>query len=232
MADHTIIAAFDDYSGALSAIREMETGEDAVIRVSLVANNAGDRYGTFPQAQGRRGAESGAFLAEIGAVVLPGIGPVVAAGPVAATLGRGIGLVGALVALGVPREPAELYAEAVRRGATLVAVRAGSEDRDRLSGILERYRPMNLDQRVAEWQHEGWRHFDERIAPHPGPYYGSDITLSGASADHGISPGHLPESERPGGWTIRQEGPVGADWNKPFVRIYPAIEEIPDDSQA
>jgi hypothetical protein len=236
MVAYTIVAAFDDYSRARSAIREIEASESALAGISLVANNAGNRYGTVPQPRG--GAGSGA-LAAIDTAVIPGIGPAVTAGPAAAALARGAGLPDALVGIGLPREAAELYAEAVRRGASLVAVRVESKDRDRVSDILEACGPMDLERRRAEWQQEGWQRFDERGAPHPGPYYGSATTTSGAPADHGIAPVVLPESGPPpaprgdrgeaargpqtGGWTIRREGPVGADWNEPRVRSYPAI---------
>ncbi|HZU91823.1 MAG TPA: hypothetical protein VE993_21405, partial [Stellaceae bacterium] len=168
MVAYTIVAAFDDYSRARSAIREIEASESALAGISLVANNAGNRYGTVPQPRGTAG--SGA-LAAIDTAVIPGVGPVVTAGPAAAALARGAGLPDALVGIGLPREAAELYAEAVRRGASLVAVRVESKDRDRVSGILEACGPMDLERRRAEWQQEGWRRFDERGAPHPGPYY-------------------------------------------------------------
>jgi hypothetical protein len=132
------------------------------------------------------------------------------------------GFVEALVGIGVPREPAELYAEAVRRGATLVAVRIDPADRDCISSILESCGPIAVAEREAEWRREGWQRFEANGGPHPGPYYGSATTTSGAPAEQGVSVRLWPESgSPPGGWTIRREGPVGADWNEPRVRIYP-----------
>jgi hypothetical protein len=221
MAAYTIVAAFDDYSRARSAVREIEASEAALAGISILANNAGNRYGTLPQPHGAAGS---GVLAAIETAVIPGIGLTVAAGPAAAALSRGVGLLDALVGIGLPRDAAEPYAEAVRRGATLIVVRVETKDRDRISGILAACGPMDLERRMAEWRREGWQRFDERGAPHPGPYYGS-TTTSGAPADHGIAPVVLPESGPSGGWTIRREGPVGADWNEPRVRIYPAVEE-------
>ncbi len=63
-------------------------------------------------------------------LAIPGIGPIVAAGPLAATLaGAGVGavaggLIGGLTRAGVPEDEANVYAEAVRRGGALVTVRA------------------------------------------------------------------------------------------------------------
>jgi hypothetical protein len=72
------------------------------------------------------------LLIGVGALTVPGIGPVLAAGPLAGALGTTLagvgigaaagGLVGALAGLGVPEEHAEYYAEGVRRGGTLVTV--------------------------------------------------------------------------------------------------------------
>ncbi|HEV8718643.1 MAG TPA: general stress protein [Candidatus Binatia bacterium] len=62
------------------------------------------------------------LLVGIGVLAIPGIGPILAAGPIMAALtGAGIGalaggLIGALTDLGVPEEEARYYAEGVRRG--------------------------------------------------------------------------------------------------------------------
>lgn len=231
-AAYTLAALFDDYKDARSAVREIEA-EAGVAAVSLIANNAGARYGTSPQPRTETGAAADSALAGIGAMAIPGIGPALAAGPAAAALRQGLGLVAALAAVGIPRAPAGFYAEAVRRGASLVAAQVAVAERNRVSGLLAGCGPVDLAERAAEWRREGWQGFDESGAPHPGPYYGSAPTLSGAPADHPISPGHRPESGPPGGWTIRREGPVGADWNTARVQIFaPAEEEIPGKGRA
>ena len=77
-------------------------------------------------------------------MAIPGIGPLVAAGWLATTLaGAGAGavaggLVGALTGAGVSREEAEVYEEGVRRGHTLVSVRADETDIPRIEAILDR----------------------------------------------------------------------------------------------
>src|SRR5690606_34275851 len=69
-------------------------------------------------------------LAGLGALVIPGIGPIVAAGPlVGALIGGTTGavagtVVGALIeAFEVPEEHAQVYGERVSRGSTMVTVR-------------------------------------------------------------------------------------------------------------
>ncbi|HEY9013868.1 MAG TPA: YsnF/AvaK domain-containing protein [Gemmatimonadales bacterium] len=72
------------------------------------------------------------LLAGVGALAIPGVGPIIAGGTLASTLaGAGIGaaaggLLGALVGMGVPEEDARHFDEGFRAGGTLVTVSAGS----------------------------------------------------------------------------------------------------------
>ncbi len=71
-------------------------------------------------------------LAGMGALAIPGIGPLLAAGPIVAGLaGLGVGgavggLVGALVGMGIPEYEAKLYEGRVRNGGVLLAVHCGT----------------------------------------------------------------------------------------------------------
>jgi uncharacterized membrane protein len=71
----------------------------------------------------------GGLLVGLGTLALPGMGPIVAAGPLAAALGGAAigaatgGLIGALVDAGVPEEYATAYATHVERGHVLLTVR-------------------------------------------------------------------------------------------------------------
>jgi hypothetical protein len=68
------------------------------------------------------------WLVGIGAIVVPGVGPLVAAGPVVAALagvgaaGATGGLVGGLIGAGIPEVEAKRYAGRIRDGAFLVSV--------------------------------------------------------------------------------------------------------------
>jgi hypothetical protein len=91
------------------------------------------------------------FLVGVGALAIPGIGPVVAGGVLASTFGiaggtavagAGIGaaaggVAGALVGLGIPEVEAQHFESGVRSGHTLVTVTAGERTMDALA-ILER----------------------------------------------------------------------------------------------
>ena len=49
MATHTVVALFGDYREAESAIRDLETAGIPPTDISLIANNAGNKYGDYPQ---------------------------------------------------------------------------------------------------------------------------------------------------------------------------------------
>jgi len=74
------------------------------------------------------------LLAGIGALAIPGVGPLIAAGPIMATLaGAGVGgavggLVGALVGMGIPEYEAKRYEGAVKDGGTLLSVHCDTSD--------------------------------------------------------------------------------------------------------
>src|SRR4051812_4313757 len=68
------------------------------------------------------------WLAGIGTLAIPGLGPFIAAGPIMAALGGAAvggatgGIVGALIGLGIPEYEAKLYEGRVRGGNLLVSV--------------------------------------------------------------------------------------------------------------
>jgi uncharacterized protein (TIGR02271 family) len=72
------------------------------------------------------------LLAGVGALAIPGVGPIIAGGTLASTLaGAGIGaaaggLLGALAGMGVPEEDARHFDQGFRAGGTLVTVTAGN----------------------------------------------------------------------------------------------------------
>jgi hypothetical protein len=73
-------------------------------------------------------------LAGIGALAIPGVGPLIAAGPIMAGLaGLGVGgavggLVGALVGMGIPEYEAKRYEGQVKDGGTLLSVHCDTSD--------------------------------------------------------------------------------------------------------
>ena len=102
------------------------------------------------------------LLAGLGMLAIPGLGPVVAAGWLASMLlGAGVGaaaggVVGALTGAGVSETDAHSYAEGVKRGGTLVTVRADDALVDRAAEILDREHTVDMNDRETNWRGEGW----------------------------------------------------------------------------
>jgi hypothetical protein len=185
----TISRLCDNYSDAQRAVSDLESAGVPHSDISIVANNSDswysdkkidrDRDGVDDRAEGAgAGAGVGAglggaagLLAGLGLLAIPGLGPVVAAGWLAATaVGAAAGaatggIIGALTQAGVSKEDADTYAEGVRRGGTLVSARVQDADRTRLDVILDRS-AVNLQNRRAAWQKAGWSSYDPSAEPY------------------------------------------------------------------
>lgn len=174
----TVSAIYDSYADAAAAVERVKAAGVPAADVSMTSNDTTldrSRYedyrnsGTSDTAEGAgTGAGIGAavggaggLLAGLGILAIPGLGPVVAAGWLAATLvgaaavGTAGGIVGALVGSGVDETHAHAYAEGVRRGGTLVNVRVADGDRARIQSLLDAgaYR---LSERESTWRNDGW----------------------------------------------------------------------------
>ncbi len=158
----TITHVYDDYSTAEEVVDELEEAGFTQDQISLVGRkgeheNAGDGAATGATLGGVAGAGAG-LLASLGLIAIPGIGPLVAAGVLATTLAGAAtgaiagGLLGALVEYGVSEEEAPVYAETVRRGGTLVSVRADESKADQA--------PIDMQERGRSYREEGWTGYD------------------------------------------------------------------------
>jgi hypothetical protein len=119
---------------------------------SLGSKDIGTEKATKAPEGAAAGAGSGAvlggtlgLLAGIGALAIPGVGPLIAAGPIMATLaGIGVGgavggFTGALIGIGIPEYEAKRYEGRLQRGGILLSVHCDTSDEiDRAKEILRR----------------------------------------------------------------------------------------------
>jgi hypothetical protein len=118
------------------------------------------------------GAEIGAtvgglagLLSGLGLVAIPGIGPVVATGWLAATAagaaagGLAGGAFGVLSQVGVTSEEAQEMSDCLRRGHTLVAARVANADKGRHQAILD-HAAIDVQIRAGRDRQSGWRLHD------------------------------------------------------------------------
>ena len=189
----TVVGLFDDRDAAQNAVRELTAGGFRGDEVSVVSKKP-DGKGVeveYVEEDGReqvedmaKGAGTGAAIGGVAALLLsltaltiPGIGPVLAAGPLAALIaGAGVGaaaggLVSGLKRLGVEDDEADTYAEGLKRGGTRVTVNADDQRADVAVGVMRRLGAVEIDKRRAEWREDGWRGFaeTETLRPHVTP---------------------------------------------------------------
>ena len=169
MAKSTATALYHSYASAAEAVGQLEAAGIPHDDISIVSNDEtqrgqhGDGTGTGTGASLGTVVGGGAgLLAGLGLLAIPGLGPVVAAGWLASTLvGAGVGaaaggLVGSLTDAGIDHADADAYAEGVRRGGTLVTVRADDAMLARAAQIMDIDGATDLDERRTAWGRDGW----------------------------------------------------------------------------
>ena len=151
--------------GIYSSVTQAELAVDALVNdgftntdVSvLMADKQGskdfahEKHTKAPEGTTTGAAAGGAIggtlglLAGIGALAIPGVGPLIAAGPIVGALtGLGVGgtvggIVGALVGLGIPEYEAKRYEGRIKEGGVLLSAHCDtSEQIDRAKAILKR----------------------------------------------------------------------------------------------
>lgn len=177
----TITKVFDSHERARRAVSELEAAGIPSTDISLLANrHVSAKYVDRDEASNTAsGAGLGAvvgggagLLAGLGMLAIPGVGPIVAAGWLAATAAGAVaggaagGIVGALVDAGVPEEHAHVYSEAVRRGGTLLSVKADSSHAQRAQDILDRNDPLDPVNLGADYRKSGWKSYNPDAPPY------------------------------------------------------------------
>jgi hypothetical protein len=136
--ERNVVGVYETEQEAIIAIEELvKQGYDkqdiCVIGKDLKnVNYIADETGTVAEETAATGALAGGtlggltgLLVGVGALAIPGVGPIIAAGPIASSLigavaGAGLGgLTGALIAIGIPDDEAEHYGKSVKEGKIL-----------------------------------------------------------------------------------------------------------------
>jgi hypothetical protein len=159
-----VVAVFDDRMDAERAVRDLEIagftaehigfvmrGSDAV-EGGMITDAVGAKDARGAIAGAATGAVVGGVLAAAAAILLPGVGPVVAAGIITSFLGGAGagaamgGIIGALAGLGISEDEARYYEHAFHSGKAIVAVKAEDRATD-AAEILLRNGGYNLQNR-------------------------------------------------------------------------------------
>ena len=189
----TITRLYNSHAEANSVVNALRAADVGERNISVLVSNADEWHrdkkpATYPDKDldgkddrgeaAAAGAGVGAAvggtlgaLTGLGIMAIPGVGPVVAAGWLVATLagaaagGATGGAIGALTQVGATSEEAEVYAEALRRGGAVVSVKADDADRQRIESVMDRS-SVNVAERGATYRKAGWSRFDAGAAPY------------------------------------------------------------------
>jgi len=171
MSEQSVVGVYPTMSEAEEAVRMLDRGGFPIQQVSIVAQNLESEkevhgYVTVGDIA-KSGAGTGAWVGGlfgllIGAAFIwvPGFGPLVVAGPLAAMLLGGIeglvagaaggGLLGALVGWGVSKEHILKYEERLKGGKYLVIAHGSAEEVAKAHNILEGSGATELNVHTAE----------------------------------------------------------------------------------
>jgi hypothetical protein len=194
----TVAGLMENIDDARNAVHELvQSGIDrddigfmanqrhAIPDASELNESEGSRAASGALAGAGSGAAVGGiagFALALAPLAIPGIGPILAAGPIAAALaGAGLGAVAGgvmgLGRLGLPEEQAHYLAEGVRRGGIVVTVAADTGVlADMAVAVMKRHGAVDIDERATEWKKQGWKgRFDapeRRVSKEP--YFGKE----------------------------------------------------------
>jgi hypothetical protein len=75
------------------------------------------------------------------ALLIPGVGPIVAMGPLAAALGGAVtgGIAGALIDYGIPKEHSDYYESKIKEGNSVLVLKTDEQKTDEVSRIMRNY---------------------------------------------------------------------------------------------
>jgi uncharacterized membrane protein len=154
MMEKKVIGYFTDRRQAEQAANELN--DKGLKEISILGKDnggKGDNKGSFGLSSGimTGGAIGGVAGLALGAgalgalgvaaLAIPGIGPIVAMGPLAAALGGAAtgGVAGALVDYGIPKEQSDFYESKIKEGNSVIVVKSNEEQTDTIATILRNH---------------------------------------------------------------------------------------------
>jgi len=241
----TVVGLFDDMSDAQRAVTQLESTGISGSDINIVAGNESGRYDNYTGGTDAgsvaKGAAGGAgagaaiggglgLVAGLTALAIPGFGPIIAAGPIAAALTGGAigaaagGMIGGLRKAGVPEHHANMYAEGVRRGHVLVTVSTTEDLADRAADILDSAGARDVEEKSREW---GSPSGDSMLGLHDTSTPSTNMRLDDTSHRrtlHGDEEQRLP--------VVEEELHVGKrEIRRGGVRVFSEVHERPVEEQ-
>jgi hypothetical protein len=189
-----VLGVYKTRSQAERAVDDLKANDFLASDISVLMPGIADSQ-DFAYAQGTKpadhaaeaagkGAVAGAvlggtlgLLVGVGALVIPGLGPLIAAGPImAAMAGVGVGgavggLTGALIGIGIPEFEAKKFENIVKNGGILLSVHTDtSEEVARAKRCLENTGAQNIcstRETMDEWRSSSYQRKDSTFGANP-----------------------------------------------------------------
>lgn len=184
----TVVGTYDNIQTAYAIANDLIAAGYSSNDISVIAHDRDSAYAPYVDVNTAEttddvsaGAGIGAAVGGLGgllvglsAFAIPGVGPVIAAGPLlAAIAGAGVGavtggIVGALVDMGIPDEEAHIYSEGLRRGHVLVIAQVPDSSVNAVTEMMERPGLVDIHRQADTWRASGWKRFDpehDMVAP-------------------------------------------------------------------
>ncbi|WP_371369094.1 hypothetical protein SRRS_24030 [Sporomusa rhizae] len=144
----SVIGVFNSKSNAEQAVSALRNQGFTTEEINIVSKNHNKRNrqdDEFYEDDVTDGALTGGTLGGIGglllgagALAIPGVGPVIAAGPIAAALSGAVagGIAGGLIDWGIPAEAGRRYEQEVAQGGILAVIRADASKANQAAQLL------------------------------------------------------------------------------------------------
>lgn len=180
MSTHTRL--YDSWSDAMAVVDRLRAARISNDDISVISPESEDNRVSDGAEATAAGSGIGAVLgggagalAGVGLLAIPGLGPIVATGWFVSTLaglaagavagGVAGGVVDALTSSGLSSEEAEVYAEAIRRGGTMVTVKVDDSQDAMVARLLDETPPVDIVERERTYRESGWTGYDPEALP-------------------------------------------------------------------
>lgn len=162
-----VIGVFDSRSDAETAVSQLRNKGFNTEEINIIAkddNKKHNRSKTYDDditdgalTGGTIGGIGGLLLgagvvASVGAMAIPGIGPIIASGPIAAAIGGAVagGVAGGLIDWGIPAEASHRYEQSVAEGGILAVIRTDSNKVEAAAQVLRQNGATDVESHTAK----------------------------------------------------------------------------------
>ncbi|WP_243650397.1 general stress protein [Anaerospora hongkongensis] len=154
-----VIGVFSDRDSAEKAVRQLRSQGFNTEEINIISkgqNNSGSKTYEDDITDGALTGGTlggiGGLLVGAGALAIPGIGPIIAAGPIAAALSGAVAgsIAGGLIDWGIPAETSQKYEQSVAQGNILAVIRSDAAKVQQAAQILRQNGASDVESHTSK----------------------------------------------------------------------------------